>query len=153
MKTYAHTIPGEQPTLAYSPYQATLRRAPAKPLIQIPQTLSELTGPLYGHNPIGETDNDLTRHHAGEPIGERIIVAGRVLDEGGRPIPNTLVELWQCNHRAGEFQPGEQDREVSAGFCQHCRLHRRDTTEPRGSSTPITTMKAGGRLPGQARTN
>jgi protocatechuate 3,4-dioxygenase beta subunit len=102
MKTYAHTIPGEQPTLAYSPYQATLRRAPAKPLIQIPQTLSELTGPLYGHNPIGETDNDLTRHHAGEPIGERIIVAGRVLDEGGRPIPNTLVELWQCN-AAGRY--------------------------------------------------
>jgi protocatechuate 3,4-dioxygenase beta subunit len=62
-----------------------------------------LTGPLYGHNPIGETDNDLTRQHAGEPIGERIIVAGRVVDEDGRPIPNTLIELWQAN-AAGRYQ-------------------------------------------------
>ena len=52
-------------------------------LIQLPHTLSELTGPLYGHNPIGETDNDLTRQHTGEPLGERIVVAGRVVDQGG----------------------------------------------------------------------
>jgi len=89
--------PGSQPPYLYPPYASTVRRAPSKPLIQFPHTLSELTGPLYGHNPIGETDNDLTRQHAGEPLGERIIVAGRVLDEDGRPIPHTLVELWQCN--------------------------------------------------------
>ena len=96
-KRYPLPEPGSQPPYLYPPYASTVRRAPSKPLIQFPHTLSELTGPLYGHNPIGETDNDLTRQHPGEPLGERIIVAGRVLDEDGRPIPHTLVELWQCN--------------------------------------------------------
>jgi protocatechuate 3,4-dioxygenase beta subunit len=61
-----------------------------------------LSGPLYGHNPIGETDHDLTRQHAGEPLGERIIVSGRVLDENGRAVPHTLVEIWQAN-AAGRY--------------------------------------------------
>jgi len=97
MKTYPHPEPGDQPTLLHPAYVSTRRRAPMQPPILIPHTLSERTGPLYGHNPIGETDNDLTKHHAGEPIGERIIVAGRVLDEDGRPIPRTLIEIWQAN--------------------------------------------------------
>jgi protocatechuate 3,4-dioxygenase beta subunit len=103
MKHYPRPEPGDQPTLLYAPYTSTLRRAPTKPLIQLPHTLSELTGPLYGHNPIGETDNDLTRQHTGEPLGERIIVSGRVMDEDGRPIPHTLIELWQCN-AAGRYR-------------------------------------------------
>jgi protocatechuate 3,4-dioxygenase beta subunit len=102
LKTYPRPEPGDQPTLFFPAYGSTVRRAPSKPLIQLPHTLSELTGPLYGHNPIGETDNDLTRQHPGEPLGERIVVAGRVLDEDGRPIPHTLVELWQCN-AAGRY--------------------------------------------------
>lgn len=83
--------------LLHPPYVSTTRRAPAQPPIVIPHTLSELTGPLYGHNPIGDADNDLTRQHAGEPIGERIVVAGRVVDEDGRAVSNTLIELWQAN--------------------------------------------------------
>jgi protocatechuate 3,4-dioxygenase beta subunit len=74
----------------------------------MPHTLSELTGPLYGHNPIGESDNDLTVQHPGEPLGERIIVAGRVVDEDGRPIPHTLIELWQCN-AAGRYFHNRDD--------------------------------------------
>ena len=103
-KRYPRAEPATQPTLLHPPYKSTVRRAPSKPLIQLPHTLSELTGPgpLYGHNPIGETDYDLTRHHAGEPLGERIVVGGRVVDEDGRPIPNTLIELWQCN-AAGRY--------------------------------------------------
>ena len=66
-------------------------------MIQIPQTLSEITGPLYGHNPIGETDHDLTRHFPDEAQGQRINVTGRVLDEDGRPVRHTLVEIWQAN--------------------------------------------------------
>ena len=97
MKHYPRPEAGDQPRLLYPTYGSTVRRAPSKPLIQFPHTLSELTGPLYGHNPIGETDHDLTRQHAGEPLGERIIVAGRVVDEDGRPVPHTLIELWQCN--------------------------------------------------------
>lgn len=103
MKRYPIPEPGDQPPFLYPPYGSTVKRAPQKPLIQLPHTLSELTGPLYGHNPIGETDNDLTRQHPGEPLGERIIVAGRVVDEDGRPIPHTLVELWQSN-AAGRYR-------------------------------------------------
>ena len=102
MTTYPRPNAEDQPPLLYPPYESTIRRAPSKPLIQLPHTLSELTGPLYGHSPIGETDNDLTRQHPGEPLGERIIVAGRVVDEEGHPIRRTLVEIWQCN-AAGRY--------------------------------------------------
>ena len=63
----------------------------------MPHTLSELTGPVYGHDAIQEGDNDLTKQHKGEPLGERIIVHGHVLDEDKRPVPDTLVEIWQAN--------------------------------------------------------
>jgi protocatechuate 3,4-dioxygenase beta subunit len=59
--------------------------------------LSEVTGPVYGHDAVQEGDADLTRQHAGEPLGERIIVHGHVLDEDARPVPQTLVEIWQAN--------------------------------------------------------
>jgi protocatechuate 3,4-dioxygenase beta subunit len=108
MKIYPPVKPGDQPPLLYEPYAATVRRAPAMPPIPLPHTLSELTGPLYGHNPIGQTDNDLTRQHAADPIGERIVVAGRVLDEDGRAIPHTLVELWQANAAGRYFHAVDQ---------------------------------------------
>jgi protocatechuate 3,4-dioxygenase beta subunit len=63
----------------------------------LPHTLSEITGPVYGHDKVGPTDSDLTKQHASEPIGERIIVSGHVLDEDSRPVPRTLVEIWQAN--------------------------------------------------------
>ena len=97
-----------QPISLYEPYRATVRRAPRKPLIVLPHTLSEITGPVYGHESISETDNDLTRQHAGEPMGERIIVAGRVLDDNGRPVPHTLVEVWQAN-AGGRYRHGRDN--------------------------------------------
>jgi len=96
------TLAGTQPPLLYPPYTSTVRRAPLKPLIQLPHGLADVTAPLFGYLPLGETDNDLTRQHAAEPQGERIVVAGRVIDEDGRPVPGTLVELWQCN-AAGRY--------------------------------------------------
>jgi protocatechuate 3,4-dioxygenase beta subunit len=102
MKIYPPVPPGSQPPYLHPAYGSTQKRAPKQPLITLPHTLSELTGPVYGHNPIGETDNDLTRHFEEPPQGERIIVAGRVLDEDGRPVPNALVELWQAN-AAGRY--------------------------------------------------
>ena len=84
-------------------YKSTVKRSPSKPLVLVPHTLSELTGPVYGHNPIGPADNDLTTHFAGPPQGERIVVAGRVLDEDGRGIPHALVEVWQAN-AAGRYR-------------------------------------------------
>jgi len=78
-------------------YRSTVKRSPSKPLILMPQTLSELTGPVYGHDAVREGDNDLTKQHKGEPLGERIIVHGHVYDEDKRPVADTLVEIWQAN--------------------------------------------------------
>lgn len=92
------------PPYLFADYKSTALRAPAKPLIPLPASLSEITGPVYGHESVGELDADLTRNGAknGEPLGERIIVEGRVLDEAGRPVPNTLIEVWQAN-AAGRY--------------------------------------------------
>ncbi len=78
-------------------YKSTVKRSPSKPLIPMRHTLSELTGPVYGHETVREHDHDLTVQGKSEPIGERIIVHGHVLDEDGRGVPNALVELWQAN--------------------------------------------------------
>ena len=78
-------------------YRSTIKRSPQKPLIIMRHTLSELTGPVYGHETVRENDHDLTTQHKGEPLGERIIVHGHVLDEDGRGVPNTLLEIWQAN--------------------------------------------------------
>ncbi len=80
-------------------YKTSVTRSPRHALLSLQCTLSEVTGPLFNHNELGPLDNDLIRNFAktGDPIGERIIVHGRVLDENGRPVPNTLVEVWQAN--------------------------------------------------------
>ena len=90
------------PPYLYPDYKSTRLRAPEKPLVILPHTLSEVTGPTYGHGRIGKLDNDLTRQHKGEPLGERIIVTGRVLDGDGRPVRNSLIEVWQAN-AAGRY--------------------------------------------------
>jgi protocatechuate 3,4-dioxygenase beta subunit len=99
---------GTQPLLLYPPYRSTIRRAPSIPLLRLPTTVRDLATPVYGYLPIGASDNDLTSQHPGEPIGERIIVSGRVLDEDGRAIPHTLVEIWQCN-AAGRYAHAVDD--------------------------------------------
>lgn len=85
------------PPRPFPDYRSTVLRSPSKPLIVVPHTLSELTGPVYGHDAMRAGDEDLTKQHRGEPLGERIIVHGRVLDEDKRPVPNALVEVWQAN--------------------------------------------------------
>jgi len=99
---------GSQPDSRYSGYKATSRRAPTQPLVLLPHTLSEITGPVFGHSGISPTDNDLTVHHKGEPLGERIIVSGRVIDGDGRPVPNSLIEIWQAN-AAGRYAHAKDD--------------------------------------------
>ncbi len=92
------------PPYLHADYKSTVPRSPSKPLVPLAQTLSELTGPVYGQDALGPLDDDLTKNGAvdGEPQGERIIVTGRVMDEDGRPVPNTLVEIWQTN-AAGRY--------------------------------------------------
>ena len=82
-------------------YRSTQLRAP-KHLYLLPEELHDPTGPVFGESDVEPLDSDLTRRHAGEPLGERIIVSGRVLDSGGKPIANTLVEIWQAN-AAGRY--------------------------------------------------
>jgi protocatechuate 3,4-dioxygenase, beta subunit len=91
------------PPYLHPDYVATRTRAPQRPLVPLPQTLSEVTGPVFGHDDVGELDHDLTRQHEGEPLGERMLLQGRVLDGDGRPVRNTLIEIWQANS-AGRYK-------------------------------------------------
>ena len=83
-------------------YRSSSLRAPKRPLLLIPETLSETTGPVFGDDAVTELDGDLTRQHDGEPLGERIIVSGRVVGTDGRPLRRTLIEIWQAN-AAGRY--------------------------------------------------
>ncbi|MCE7027915.1 protocatechuate 3,4-dioxygenase subunit beta [Jiella avicenniae] len=85
---------------AYDPgYKTSVTRSPQKALIALDNTLSEMTGPVFGHDTLGPLDDDMILNFAkdGEPIGQRIIVHGRVLDEDARPVPGALIEVWQAN--------------------------------------------------------
>jgi protocatechuate 3,4-dioxygenase, beta subunit len=99
---YNRYAPGGQPPYLYPGYGSTVKRAPTRAPLPIAHTLSEITGPTFDTAWAGPERADLTKGHRGEPIGERIIVAGRVLDEAERPVAGTLVELWQCNS-AGRY--------------------------------------------------
>jgi protocatechuate 3,4-dioxygenase, beta subunit len=99
---YRRPDPGTQPNHLYPPYASSLKRAPSMPLVYMPHTLSEVTGPSFSKESVDVKAFDLTRQHSGEPQGERIIVSGRVLDEDGKIVPHTLVEVWQAN-AAGRY--------------------------------------------------
>ena len=106
--SYRRHAASDQPPYLYKPYGSTVRRAPSQPLIFLPHTLSEVSGPIFRPDAIAETDHDLTRQHSGEPQGERIIVTGRLMDDGGRPVPHSLVEIWQTN-AAGRYRHAKDD--------------------------------------------
>ena len=87
----------------YPDYRSTQWRAPSRPLASLPEELHRLEGPVFGEDALGPGDDDLTRQHDGEPVGERIVVHGRVVDEQARPIPGALIEVWQAN-AAGRYR-------------------------------------------------
>ncbi len=102
--TGAHRLPryvregaDHRTPVAYEDYRSTASRAPLRTPIDLPHRLTEITGPLLGEGRVTAADADLTRQHAGEPQGQRIVVHGRVLDSDGRAVPHTLVEIWQAN--------------------------------------------------------
>jgi protocatechuate 3,4-dioxygenase, beta subunit len=107
-KAYARHRGGTQPPYLYPDYQSTQKRSPKRALIPFEHTLSEITGPGFAEGWAGADATDLTKQHRGEPLGERIIVEGRVLDEDGRPVPGTLLELWQCNAAGRYHHPVDQ---------------------------------------------
>jgi protocatechuate 3,4-dioxygenase beta subunit len=117
------SVRDDRPPYLYPPYRSTVLRAPARPLIVLPSTLSDIAGPVFGHEAVRPLDHDLTRQHAGEPQGERIIVTGRVLDGDGRPVRNALVEVWQTNaagryaHRLDQHNAPLDPNFTGAGRC------------------------------------
>ena len=107
LTTIGEIIRGDRevfPPYLYEAYQSTRRRAPSLPLIEVPLTISELTGPGPAISAVTREDADLTRNAgtAEEALGQRIIVTGRVMDDTGNPIPGTLLEIWQAN-AAGRY--------------------------------------------------
>jgi protocatechuate 3,4-dioxygenase beta subunit len=92
-----------QPPSLFPAYVSTVRRAPGEPLVRIPQTVTETSGPANCWDDLmGGALADMTKQHKGEPVGQRIIVTGRVLDENAKPVPNTVIEIWQAN-AAGRY--------------------------------------------------
>lgn len=105
---YSKEDAGQPPTL-FPDYKSTVLRSPRQPLVKIPQTLTEVTGPGDRWEMLmGNALADLTSQHGGQPQGQRIIVSGCVLDEQRRPVPNTLVEIWQAN-AAGRYIHSKDD--------------------------------------------
>jgi protocatechuate 3,4-dioxygenase beta subunit len=100
---YRRPFPGTQPDYLHRPYLSSIKRAPTKPLVHLPHTQSEVTGPIFDSSMVDVKACDLTQQSKAEPLGERIIVSGRVLDENGRPVPHTLIEVWQAN-AAGRYR-------------------------------------------------
>jgi protocatechuate 3,4-dioxygenase, beta subunit len=101
---YRREPEGTHPAMDHEPYKSTALRHPRQPLVYLPHTLTEVTGPAMGERrPLTPADADLTVQHAEAPIGERIIVFGHVYDTEGKPLRHTLVEVWQAN-AAGRYR-------------------------------------------------
>jgi protocatechuate 3,4-dioxygenase, beta subunit len=90
------------PRYDHPAYRSTAARAPHRPLLRVPPELASRTGPVFGESVVGSSDHDLTCHGNGSPIGERIVVFGRLVDSDDRPIRRQLIEVWQAN-AAGRY--------------------------------------------------
>lgn len=116
---YMREDTGSQPPFCFPDYKSTVARSPTKPLVHVPHTLTEVTGPGADAwtKLMGAACTDLTKQHKGEPIGERIICSGRVLDENGRGVPNTVLEIWQANACGRYIHEGDQhDAPIDPNF-------------------------------------
>ena len=130
LPSYERPAVGVHPPLDFEGYRSTALRHPKQPLVLLPHRLTEVTGPLLGHELIIPTDSDLTTQYDGEPQGQRIIVTGRVLDSDGRPVPDTLIEIWQTN---------------AGGRYRHWREHHPAPLDPNFGGLGRCLTDAGGR--------
>ncbi|HYU65558.1 MAG TPA: hypothetical protein VEK09_02300, partial [Jatrophihabitantaceae bacterium] len=97
LPSYPPDADGTQPPNDSPAYRSTALRHPKRPLHVLPQRLTEVTGPLFGHDRVTAGDDDMTQWFGGEAVGQRIVVHGRVVDSGGRAVPHALIEVWQAN--------------------------------------------------------
>ena len=137
---YAPYREGEQPPYPYNRPGATAPRAPMRPFFAPPRTISELSGPVFSQNDVLPGEDDLAHDASGKPfIGQLTIVAGRVTDEDGRPIPNTLIEVWQTNASGKYNHPDDGfDAPLDPGFSGCGRV----VTDAEGNYR-FTTVKPG----------
>jgi protocatechuate 3,4-dioxygenase beta subunit len=125
IKPYKQRDWKSHPPYRYEGYRSSIKRAPLKRLVPIKQTLSETTGPIFGHEAVGPEESDLTRNAGtgSEAMGERLIIVGRVMDEDERSVPNTLIEIWQANsagryrHETDQHNAPLDPNFVGAGRC------------------------------------
>lgn len=100
-----------EPPYLHPDYRSTALRAPERPLVELPPDwFHHAAGPAFGRVAVRRGDEDLTKQHRGEPLGERINLSGRLLDSAGRPIRKTLVEIWQANAAGRYLDPGDEHR-------------------------------------------
>ncbi len=135
IQSYVREDDGQPPSL-FPAYRSTVARSPGFPLVRIPQTLTEVTGPAGCWDRLmGDSKADLTKQQPGEPIGQRIVVSGRVLDEHRRPVPRTVIEIWQCN-AAGRYIHGNDqwDAPIDPNFTGAGRV----VTDDRGAYSFLT---------------
>jgi protocatechuate 3,4-dioxygenase beta subunit len=96
------------PPYLFPSYQASILRAPSERLVQLPRGwFHHGDGPVFGRIPVRPGDNDLLHQHAGDPLGQRIVLSGRVLDSDGRGVPDTLLEIWQTNASGRYVDPND----------------------------------------------
>jgi protocatechuate 3,4-dioxygenase, beta subunit len=109
--------PGTHPEYLHAAYRSTVKRAPAQALIALPRSETPLSVAEFSASMLKANDADLTKQSTQAPLGERIIVAGRVIDEDGAPVRNSLVEIWQCNAAGRYAHPADQhDAPLDAHF-------------------------------------
>ncbi len=123
----------------FADYRTTVLRHPKQPLTLLPHRLTELSGPVFGEDRLRPGDDDLTIANGGEALGQRILVHGRVLDGDGKPVPHTLIEIWQANaggryRHAGDNWPAPLD--------PHFNGFGRSATDTEGRYK-FTTIKPG----------
>jgi protocatechuate 3,4-dioxygenase beta subunit len=131
--------PGVHPNLSHPTYKSTIERSPRLAPIPLPQGPAELSGPNFDSTLLYPHHDDLTKQTGGEPLGERIIVTGKVLDENGDPLRRTLVEIWQCN-AAGRYHHDVDQHD--APLDPHFRGGGRVMTDDQGQYR-FTTIKPG----------
>src|SRR5262249_37455480 len=141
----------------YPGYRSTRLRAPKRPLVTSPEELHSLLGPVFGDDALDPTDGDLTAQHEGEPLGERIVVSGRVLDEDGRPVPGARVEVWQADATATRSTSTRRRSTRTSQVPAGCSLTTAATiASSRSSRAPIrgaTTRTRGARRTSTSRSS